>query len=245
MSTSAPLIRPLDREQRLYERVADQIVALIKQGQWKAGDRLPTERDLADAFQVSRTVIREAVKYLEAQGLLRVTTGSGIYVQSPDSDLVSRSLGTYLELSAADNYPLHLIEVRRVLEVEMAALAAERATPEQVEQLKAICREMRANRQTHRHAELDFELHNRLAEATQNELFPMLLSPLIDQVFDLVRRTWEGYGQRPVERVFQEHEAIVAAVEAGDAQAARLAMAQHLSYSESVMADLARQQREK
>lgn len=244
MTTAASFIRPIDRDQRLYERVADQLLALIRQGELKAGDRLPTERELSDAFQVSRTVIREAVKYLEAQGLLRVTSGSGIYVQNPDSDLVSRTLSTYLELAGSDDYPIHLIEVRRVLEVEMVGLAAMRATTKQKVRLREICHEMRANVLTERHAELDFQLHTLLAEATQNELFPMLLQPLIDQVFDLMRRTWAGYGKRPVERVFREHEAIVAALEAGDAAAARRAMADHLTHSEAVMAEIARRRME-
>ena len=91
-------IEPLEREQRLYERVVDKILALIQDGTWEAGDRLPPERDLAEAFGVSRTVVREAVKTLEARGVLETLTGSGVYVRPPDSAAISRSLRMYLQL---------------------------------------------------------------------------------------------------------------------------------------------------
>lgn len=183
-------------------------------------------------------MIREAVKFLEAQGWLRVTTGSGIYVQNPSSDLVSRSLETYLELSGPNEYPSQLIEVRRILEIEMAALAAERATEAQIAQLTAYCEQMRASLpERSRLADLDFQLHTLLAEATQNELFKVLLSPLIDQLHDIFLQTWAAYGDRPIERIFQQHEAIVTAVARHDPQAARDAMIAHMDYSAEVTAE--------
>lgn len=238
MDASSAKIQPLEREQRLYERVAQQILDLIKQDTWQAGDRLPTERELADAFNVSRTVIREAVKFLEAQGWLRVTTGSGIYVQNPSSELVSRSLETYLELSGPNEYPQQLIEIRRILEIEMAGLAAERATDVQVARLTTYCQQMRASlTERDRLADLDFQLHTLLAEATQNELFKVLLAPLIDQLHDIFQQTWAAYGDRPIERIFQQHEAIVTAVANHDPQAARDAMIAHMDYSAEVTSE--------
>ena len=108
-----PLIEPLEREQRLYERVADKILTLLKSDIWQAGDRLPPERELADAFGVSRTVVREAIKVLEAQGVLETATGSGAYVRAPDSSVVSRSLQTYIQLLDQEDMELRLTEIRR------------------------------------------------------------------------------------------------------------------------------------
>jgi DNA-binding FadR family transcriptional regulator len=93
-------------------------------------------------------------------------------------------------------------------------------------------------------AELDFRLHVTLAEATQNELFKVLLAPLINQLRDQIILTWEDF-PRPVDIVLDQHEAIVTAVENGDAEAARLAMAKHLAFSRKVLEDISQSQKGK
>lgn len=229
-------IEPLEREQRLYERVVDKVLNLISTNTWRPGYRIPSERELAEAFGVSRTVVREAVKALEAQGVLESATGSGVYVRAADSSMVSRSLQTYIQLSNQPNFEIQLTEVRRVLEVEVAALAAERATLEQLAELRRICAAMRAGGQTAQHmADLDFKLHTTLAEATQNELFKVLLAPVLEQFHGQITLTWEGYGRRPVEMVLDQHEALVTAVASRDAETARQAMLKHLAYSRQVV----------
>src|SRR5687768_2968955 len=162
-------IEPLEREQRLYERVVEKVLEMISSGAWKPGFRLPPERELSEAFGVSRTVVREAVKALEARGVLESSTGSGVSVRLADFNMVSRSLQTYMQLSNQVDFEIRLNEVRRVLEVEMVALAADRITPEQRTQLRQICKQMRESQNTAKQmAELDFRLHVTLAEATQN-----------------------------------------------------------------------------
>jgi GntR family transcriptional repressor for pyruvate dehydrogenase complex len=230
-------IEPLERERRLYERLVEKILDLIVSGAWKPGFRLPTERELSESFGVSRTVVREAVKALEARGVLESTIGSGVSVRTADFNMVSQSLQTYMQLSNQDDFEIRLNEVRRVLEVEMVALAAARRTPEQLVQLHQICQQMRAGGNTAKEmAELDFRLHVTLAEATQNELFKVLLAPLINQLRDQIILTWEDF-PRPVELVFDQHEAVVAAVESGDAEAGRQAMIKHLAFSREVLED--------
>src|SRR5574339_403957 len=85
-----PPIEPLEREPRLYERLVDKILDLISSGTWKPGFRLPPERELSEAFGVSRTVLREAIKALEARGVLESTTGSGVSVRRADFNMVSQ-----------------------------------------------------------------------------------------------------------------------------------------------------------
>jgi GntR family transcriptional repressor for pyruvate dehydrogenase complex len=231
-------IEPLEREQRLYERVVEKVLELISSGAWKPGFRLPSERELSEAFGVSRTVVREAVKALEARGVLESATGSGVSVRLADFNMVSRSFQTYIQLSNQDDFEIRLNEVRRVLEVEMVALAASRATTEQRTQLRQICQEMRAgDKNAQEMAELDFRLHITLAEATQNELFKVLLAPLINQLRDHITLTWQGF-PRPVDLVHDQHEAIVSAVESGDPEAARQAMVKHLVFSRKVLEDI-------
>src|SRR6266498_1289872 len=234
-------IEPLEREQRLYERVVEKVLELISSGVWKPGFRLPPERELSEAFGVSRTVVREAVKALEARGVLESVTGGGVSVRLADSDIVSRSLQTYMRLSNRVDFEIRLNEVHRVLEVEMVALAAARRTAEQLTKLHQICEQMRASDNTAKEmAELDFQLHVTLAEATQNDLFKVLLAPLINQLRDQIILTWEDF-PRPVNEVFDQHEAIVSAVENGDAEAARQAMLRHLNYSRNVLEEIRKQ----
>src|SRR5215211_8658013 len=238
-------IEPLEREQRLYERVVEKVLELISSGAWKPGYRLPPECELSEAFGVSRTVVREAVKALEARGVLESATGSGVSVRRADFNMLSRSLQTYMQLTNQDDFEIRLNEVRRVLEVEMVALAATRRTPEQLAQLHQICQRMRAEGNTAKQmAELDFRLHVTLAEATQNELFKVLLAPLINQLRDQIILTWEDF-PRPVNLVFDQHEAIVSAVENGDAEAARQAMMKHLAFSREVLEDISKSHKDK
>jgi GntR family transcriptional regulator, transcriptional repressor for pyruvate dehydrogenase complex len=213
---------------------------LISSGTWKPGYRLPPERELSEAFGVSRTVVREAVKALEARGVLESAIGSGVFVRRADFNMVSQSLETYMQLANRDDFEIRLNEVRRVLEVEMVALAASRITPEQRTQLRQICRQMREGKNTAKQmAELDFRLHVTLAESTQNDLFKVLLAPLISQLREQIILTWEDF-PRPVEEVFDQHEAIVAAVESGNLEAARQAMTKHLIYSRNVLEDISK-----
>jgi GntR family transcriptional repressor for pyruvate dehydrogenase complex len=237
-------IAPLEREQRLYERVVDKVLELISSGAWKPGYRLPPERELSEAFAVSRTVVREAVKALEARGILESTTGSGVSVRRADFNIVSQSLETYMQLANRDDFEIRLNEVRLVLEVEMVALAAGRITPQQRTELRQICRQMRDGKNSAKQmAELDFRLHVTLAESTQNELFKVLLAPLISQLREQIILTWEDF-PRPLEEVFDQHEAIVAAVENGDADAARQAMTRHLMYSRNVLEDISKSRKD-
>src|SRR5215217_7079193 len=239
-SLEGATIEPLEREQRLYERVVGKVLELISSGVWKPGYRLPPERELSESFGVSRTVVREAVKALEARGVLESTTGSGVTVRRADFNMVSQSLETYMQLANRDDFEIRLNEVRRVLEVEMVALAASRITSEQLTQLWQICQQMRATGNTAKQmAELDFRLHVTLAESTQNELFKVLLAPLINQLRDQIILTWEDF-PRPVDLVFDQHETIVNAVEKGDADAARQAMLKHLIFSREVLEDISK-----
>jgi len=237
-----PLIEPLEREKRLYERVADQIRDLIRDDKWKPGDRLPTERELSAAFKVSRTVIREAVKYLEAQGILEVTTGSGIYVHRANPDVVYKSFQTYIQLQDSDDINLKLVEVRSILEIEVAALAALRSTPEQHAALHQIVEQMHASvGSAHKLAELDFQFHALLAKTTLNELFGMILKPFMEQIQYIHRFGWEGYKDNP-EFIIGQHEDVLVAVEQGNSDKARQAMAVHMETANGLLLKLLEEQ---
>src|SRR5579883_1825487 len=222
-------VTPLARSQPLSFRLADEIARLITREGWQPDGRVPSERELAEAYGVSRTVAREAIKRLEARGIVSVVTGSGTFLRAPDPGLVSTSLQTYLQLLRRDYKGIfgQLYEVRSLLEPEIAAFAAERASPEQRSHLHSVCAEMRSRVDAPAElAELDITLHVAIVES--------LIEPLRQSLIP----GWAGYSSyapRPVEEIFVQHEAIVTAVDRRDAAAARQAMADHLKYAGEVL----------
>ncbi len=115
---------------RPYEQIVRQIQAAIRDNALSEGDRLPTERELAETFGVSRSVVREAIKVLSAQGMVESRQGSGLFVRNRPIESVSRAivLSVSPDLMSVDR----LFEFRKLLEVDAARLAALRATPEQI-----------------------------------------------------------------------------------------------------------------
>jgi GntR family transcriptional repressor for pyruvate dehydrogenase complex len=226
---------PLDRS-RLYEQVANKIETTIVARHYKPQDRLPSERDLAEAFAVSRTVIREAMKLLEARGLIEILTGNGVFVSQPNTSVVTRSLGMYLHLQGTvqdSEFKVH--ELRRILEVEIAGLAAERATAAELDQLRQIIERMSAaDHPREQVAMLDLEYHITLALATHNEMISMVYEPVIEYLRQQLLLAWQRYDRSP--EVFnQQHRALYEAVRDHDPTRARAAMTAHLDYARELL----------
>ena len=211
---------------RLYEEVAAQIWQRITDGELQPGDRLLPAHTLAREFGVSRTVIREAIHSLRSRGLVTVKHGSGVFVSEPTSDTVSEMLSTLFRFRGSSAYDLH--EAREILEVEIAALAAERASEQDKAELRDTLAWMdRARESPREYVELDLMFHGILARATRNEIFLVLLEPLVD----LLRQSRMKAAQAPsgVEMSFRGHQAIYECVKRGDSAAARVAMSEHLT----------------
>ena len=123
-------------EQKRSDRVAEQLETLILESKLRSGERLPTENELARQYGVSRTVIREAVRSLAAKGLVQVTQGSGTVVREMTNEQASHSISSVLKQNTRRVDIEKLLEVRRMLEVEIAGLAAERRTDADLETLQ-------------------------------------------------------------------------------------------------------------
>lgn len=237
----ATLYSPVKRQDRLSIQVANQIQDLILSKHLKVGDRLPPERELCQQFGVSRTVIREAIRALEAKGLLTSQGGSGTYVKGLQSEDVADSIGMYITTRDKPISHAKLMEVRRVLEVQIAALAAERATEESIEELDGLLARMdEAQDDPHAFAKFDLEFHVALAHATGNELFEILLDPFMDALYE-ARRLASKLPGVP-EEAMGLHRDILAKVKAGDAEGAAQAMAVHLDQSNRVILRALKQQ---
>lgn len=216
----------------LSDRLAARLAAQIDGGQLRPGDRLPTEAQLAATHGVSRSVVREAVHRIKSRGQLMSRQGSGVFVTAPAHnrplEFEPAAMGSMTNL-------LQVIEVRRVLEGEIAALAAERATRSQLAALKRALAAIDAAAAAGGDGVAeDLAFHHAVAEATGNPRFAQLLGFLAQYLRDGMRITRANEARRAdfMQAVRGEHQAIVAAIAARDARAARRAATQHLQRSE-------------
>jgi GntR family transcriptional repressor for pyruvate dehydrogenase complex len=226
--------RTIPRQPNLSDQVTEKLQELIATGQLRPAERLPSERELAERFGVSRTVIREAVRSLVAKGLLEVKSGSGMVISVPQASSVAETMGLLLRLST-DKAPYeYIFEVRQVLEVEIAGLAAQRATPEDIQELRSLI-EFQAQHldDLEKSAEADVEFHAALANATQNVLFSILLDSIAEIMLEV---RLMGLALPDVrEKVLEQHSRIFAQVKAGNAIEARKAMVEHLRAGKEYM----------
>lgn len=241
-----PLPGTMQRVKRppsLSEQVCESLEQMLLEGQLAPGERLWPERELAVRFGVSRTVIREAIRDLDAKGLLEVRTGAGTYVARFDHRHVTDALKRLLNMNGgAAAGPETIYELRRPLEIEIAGLAAIRKRPEDVSRLeKAVSALFENQLEPRDFVHVDVEFHLALAAATQNRLFTMLLNLLGDVMVALRAISIELPNNRPITQ--DEHQAILKAVIAGDADAARTAMAKHMETSESILHSAAHRHR--
>jgi GntR family transcriptional repressor for pyruvate dehydrogenase complex len=227
------LFQTVERENSLVSRVARQIEHLIVEGHLKPGEHLPPQSELARQFDVSRTVVREAVRTLVTKSLLQVRTGSGTIVLSPTAESVTQSMSLFLRAGrpALDYTKVH--EIRRILEVEIAGLAAERRTPEDLEAMEAILSEAAEIQDDRdRFTQCDMSFHTALAQSTHNELFSVLLDSLVDTMFKIRYLAYDVPGTPA--RAIKHHRAIFEQVKAGDVKGARRAMRRDLIEAERV-----------
>ena len=211
---------------RLYQRVATQIQDLIIAGKLQVGDKLLSEAELCGQFGVSRTVIREATKSLVQRGLLSSEPGRGTFVTAMSPQDLSDSFGLFVR--ASDVSARNIIEVRELLEVKVAELAAERAKPEHLAKMKQAMEEMDKNIESvEDFIRGDFDFHMALAEATQNDIFVALIGSLVDELQD-VRRASAHDGPAGMRRAQGYHKSVYECVRKGDKESAAEAMRQHL-----------------
>ncbi|MER6090480.1 FadR/GntR family transcriptional regulator [Streptomyces bluensis] len=196
---------------------------LLTSGRLRAGDRLPPERQLAETFGVGRSAVREALKSLSLLGLLEIRQGDGTYVRGATSDLLPQVLEWGLMLG--DHTMDELLEARACVEVDLAELAALRRTDNDVTALEAHLARMAAEHDDpERYLEADLAFHRALAQASHNSALAGLQARLETLVAVWIRQNI----RKPGEGRLGEHEAVLKAVRARNARAARAAMHAHM-----------------
>lgn len=223
-----PRTELLGAHETLTDRLAAQLLQRIESGELPPDARLPTEQQLSEQFGVSRTVVREAVSRLKSMGTLVSRQGAGVFVAPLGS---ARALAFDPTVLHSMEAVLHVVEVRRGLEGEVAALAAQRVTPakaaairEALDRLNAVVADGENG------VEEDLAFHRSVAHATDNPQFERLLAFLEQYQRDAMRitRANESMNGKFMTDVRREHEAIASAVIRGDAAAARRAAVRHM-----------------
>ena len=214
---------------RLYRQIADQIATLIDRGEFAPGARLPAERELATVLGVSRTSVREAIICLELAGRVEVRVGTGIFV------CATRPREAAVDAAARDADvpgPFDLLAARQVIEGEIAALAARTIRKRDIAILRETMDRMRASdADSGPRNDADREFHLTIAQATGNSALRTVVHRLWEARSHPLWLRIETHFHTPAlrARTLEDHAAIVAALEAHDAEGARMAMHRHLS----------------
>ena len=203
------------------------IKEMILEGQLKAGERLPPEKELSEQLGLSRSSLREAVKALEIIRILDVRRGDGTYVTSLEPRLLTEAVAFIVDLHQ-DTSVLELFEVRRILEPAAAAIAARRISSDELAMLGASLATVRSDTSVEDLVAHDLEFHRIIAQASGNGYLASLLDGLSGRT--VRARIWRGLTEeRAVTRTIEEHAAIVEALGRGDSELARSLLTVHIA----------------
>lgn len=220
----------LKRGPTLSDEVVDSITDAVLSGKLNPGDQLPSERDLADQFGVSRTVVREAIRSLVAQGIVDARSGRRVRVSTTGPDALNRLMSIFLQTSAAIDYP-RVHQVRTALEIHVASIAAVEATDEDLAELRAVHEQLcGVGDDVEQAAQYDVGFHRAIAAATHNELFVVLLGSIDDVLLEARRTAFAAPGL--IEYAIKAHAEILDNLERRDADGAAEAMRAHLDRAE-------------
>lgn len=217
------MYEPLQRP-KVYQLVAERLLHQIRERRLSPGDSLPPEHELARRYGVGRSSVREALRLLESKGVIR-SAGHGSFVVAEYGNALVDSLRFLLTLEAFDLEELY--ELRTILETELAALAAVRRTEEHLQRMEEAIRQMEAGLDSQaRYIEADLRFHLTVAEATRNRVAVHVMRAIRDPLHRALARVYHIPGSP--QKSIAQHRAILEAVRAQDAEAARRRMAEHL-----------------
>jgi GntR family transcriptional regulator, transcriptional repressor for pyruvate dehydrogenase complex len=217
-------VEPL-KKSGLTDLLVSRILGLVTAGNLQAGDQLPSERSLAETFQVSRPTLREAIRALSVLGVLEIRHGGGIVVSQLSAADLLKPLTFFLTLQNIEVEKLY--EARQLIEGEICARAAARATGPDIEELEALIVEQEAAiEMPERYRDVDTAFHRRLAELSDNEFLARAAQSL--NILGLEFRKIASETPSVIQRSIKDHRAIVAALKAKDLHEARAAMTMHM-----------------
>ena len=218
------MFKPI-KKTKIYEEIVSKVKNMIEDGRLHPGDQLPAERELSETFKVSRSSLREALRALESQGLLESRQGNGTFVaRQPIENIVNPLAAVIL---AEKDGQMELFEMRRLVEPNIAFLAAERATSEEIAELEEILG-VQAERVARGETGTDFDkrFHDTLVKATKNSILIKIMNTVMDSLAESRDKYLQVEG-RP-EKSLLRHSEILDTIKAGDKKRAAKIMREHL-----------------
>ncbi|MBZ4654434.1 MAG: transcriptional regulator [Peptococcaceae bacterium] len=234
---------PVSENASLTEKVFKQIRESITSGHFKPGDKLPSENELAESFQVSRTSVREAMKLLAGQGLIVIKRGLGAFVAEHKESPYLSDLQNIL-LKERENL-LELFQIRKILETEAAAWAALNVTAEDIKVMRELIEQAEEEGKKPlvdktRLNKINSEFHYALVHSTRNKTLVKVMTTLIDNLRESRDITLLLPGR--VHASIENHKAILKAIEEGDSEKARQLMKEHLEVVENTIKNMKEQE---
>jgi len=229
------------KKSAISEDIIARLLTMIKDGQLQPGTKLPPERELAEAMQVSRPSLREALRALSIMNIIEIRQGDGTYITSLEPELLVEHLDFVFSLS--DSTIIELFEARKIVEVGLAAMAAQRITDEEIAKLEESLANSIENVNDHAlFLKADVELHEIIIGAARNPFLKRFMASIYNLGHASRSRTVEIPGV--VEQVVEDHRAIVNALKISNPEKAQQAMLQHLNNVEARLLTLAEQEEE-
>jgi GntR family transcriptional regulator, transcriptional repressor for pyruvate dehydrogenase complex len=216
------------KNQKVYEQVIEQIKYMIISGQLKKGDKLPPERDLVEELQVSRTSVREALRALQIIGLVECRQGGGNYIRESFDQNLIEPLSLMFTLSDSKNS--EILELRKILEVETAALAARHITDQELGELGEIIEKMKHPKEEYDNVLLDREFHFVVARASRNNLILSIFTAVTSLMDAFIKEAREAIINRSTDKdaLIEHHAGIYKALSEHDEKKAAKVMLDHM-----------------
>jgi len=227
-------LKPI-KTKKIYEEIVEQIKQLMADGNLKPGDKLLSERELAERLQVSRASVREAIRSLEMMAFVDIRPGDGTFVRSTNTDEIILPLAMFLAVEKSSL--LDMLEIRRIFETATAGMAAERASEEEIDQIRTAYEKMKESINFHdseKGEEYDTLFHYSIAEATHNNLLIRLfrtISEDFSRSISAARRQLFLDEHNP-QIILDQHRKIYEAIKNHNPQLASNSMLEHLTYAE-------------
>ena len=218
------MFKPI-KKAKVYEEIVAKIKDMVEKGRFKSGDQLPVERELAEVFRVSRSSVREALRSLESQGFIESRQGDGTYIARQPVESLVRPLASVILTEKDDQ--MELFEMRRMIEPDLAYLAAERATEEEIAMMeKVLTLQQEQIDRGDFETDVDRNFHYIMARAARNKA----LLRITDNIIDLLAESRDQYLQvegRPQKSILR-HREVLEAIRARDPERAEKCMLEHL-----------------
>lgn len=227
------------KTKKIYEEIVDQIKTMIMENNLSPGDRLMAERQLAEQLCVGRSAVREAIRTLETMGIVEIRPGEGTFVREVDNRSFTNIIS--FVLATEKGTVKELVELRKILEVQIAGLAALRHTRDDLDNLEKHLKHMQENIHSAELSRLaDAGFHYAIAEAAQNSLVVRMLESVSEAMRESVQENRRALYATPgaPERLLREHTLIYEAIAAGSEDDAKKYMYDHLRRAEAALLGL-------